>query len=228
MRRIQAPAESLLTFHPPASFDLVFTSPPAYPSLNQKGGVLGTEPDLESYAQKLAGVLLKCRRVLKRGGFLVLVIEPVPGFDPMKALEQRFKRLQMPILATYLWMHVDGYSWVIFFGKGPEAHLNRVGPWHSATWVIPRPPPDAEYGFYEWPKGLVENVTLLTIPNGGRILDPFAGKASALAKLEAPFEVVAMDVKHFDDSTPNSEEGGVDALENPRVGRREHSAEEVV
>lgn len=211
----------------PASFDLVFTSPPAFPSHAQGLGALGTELDSQSYAENLGRVLFRCRRLLRKGGFLVLVIEPVAGFDVLGPLSVKLKRLRLVMLATYRWAHGDGSSWVIFLGKGREARLNRGAPaWQQREWAIPRPPPDAEYGFYEWPSGLVEAVTALTIPNGGRILDPYAGKASALKALDAPFEVVAVDVMPFDDEDSSSDKGWLDAVENSPPGGGRGSVEE--
>lgn len=187
---------------------------------------MGTEGDLGSYIENLAGVVFRCRRALKDGGFLVLVIEPLPGWDVLTPLAARLRRLMLRLLATYHWSHGDGSgSWVILLGKGRGAALNRQArAWHSREWLIPRPPGDAAYGFFEWPSGLVEAVTELTIPNGGRILDPFAGKARALAALDLPYEVVAVDVKRFDDEDQDSDKSGLDAVADPWVRGRESVA----
>ena len=226
MLRLVGRAETVLPSLPSQSFDLVLTSPPAYPSLRQEGGSLGTEGSLDSYLDNLGALLFKCRRLIKSGGFLCLIIEP-NGVDVMRPLRDKLQRLRLMLLATYHWNHGDGESWVVFLGRGRDARLNRSAPiWKSREWAIPRPPPDATYGFYEWPPMLVEAIVQLTIPNGGRILDPFAGKASALAALESPFEVVAVDVKAFDDEDSSPDENRVDALENPLHGGGSSATEE--
>lgn len=197
MQRVVARADEYLSSIPPGSVDLILTSPPAYPSPDQEQGRLGKEPTLGSYVDNLARALFLCRRALKAAGFLVLVIEPLPGFNPMVHLGMRLKRQNWRVLATYQWDTGDSRaSLVIFLGRGEPARLNRdaMG-WGSLHWAIPRPPPDAAYGFYEWPIELVQTIVELTIPRGGRIVDPYAGKAVALSSLGPEYDVTAVDVK---------------------------------
>lgn len=196
MNRIQGRAEDVLRSMVPASYDLVLTSPPAYPSGKQGLGALGKEGSVSQYVDALGKVLFLCRRVLRPDGFLVLVIEPIAGFNPMGLLAIKLKRMLWRVLATYHWSSGDGRgSYVIFLTRGSQARLNRDSPaWGARHWAIPCPAADAEYGFYEWPEGLVDAITDLTIPGGGQVLDPFAGKAVALGQLGAEFDVTAVDV----------------------------------
>lgn len=196
MNRITGHAGVVIRSFPKESFDLIVTSPPAYPSPNQPGNALGREASVEKYVESLGTILFLTRRILRHGGFLVVIIESIPGYDVLRPLHYRLKRLLMPLLASYHWNHCDGTgSAVIILTKG-GGRLNRLHPaWENVEWAIPRPPPDAEYGFYEWPDELVEAITGLTIPNGGRVLDPFAGKAAALSRLGPEYDVTAVDVK---------------------------------
>lgn len=197
MQRVVGTADEFLGRLEPGSVDLVLTSPPAYPSPDQVPGSLGKEPSLGSYVDSLARALFLARRALRSDGFLVLVIEPLPGFNPMVLLGLRLKRQKWRCLASYQWDTGDGRaSLVIFLTRGEKARLNRdaMG-WGALHWAIPRPPPDSGYGFYEWPAELVQTIVELTIPKGGRVVDPFAGKAVALSTLGPEYDVVAVDVK---------------------------------
>lgn len=222
MIRVHETAHGFLASCRPATFDLVFTSPPAYPSPRQPTGMLGTEATVGDYAEALTRVLWRAARALRRSGFLVVVLEPIPGFDVMAAMAPRLRRSMalFRLLGTYRWSHGEGEgSWVLFLGRGRGARLNRRhAAWRCREWAIPRPPPDAAYGFYEWPDGLVEAVVGLTIPGGGRVLDPFAGKASALSRLGPEYEVVAVDVMNFASAIGNAGEGTVGLAHPVRAG----------
>lgn len=193
--RYRAQANDALRLLPPGSQDLVFTSPPAYPSQAQEGAALGKEPTVSIYAANLVYTLLLAKRALRPNGFMVLVLEPQDSGETMGALRRRLPYLRMRMLATYHWSSGDGgSSWVVFLGNG-GARLNRSAPaWPNIEWAIPRSRPKEPHGFYEWPDGLVEAVVTLTIPQGGAILDPFAGRAAALGRLDSKFAVTVVDM----------------------------------
>lgn len=218
VKRVVGHADAVLRGLPSQSVDLVFTSPPAYPSMKQGRGALGTQEDLGEYLRALGRTIFLARRVMKRDSFLVLVIEPLPGFNVMRPLVAILRRGWFKLLTTYHWSHStgsqgEGGSWVIFLGKG-GARLNRQHPaWESPEWFFPRPPADPEYSFYEWPSQLVEAVVGLTIPHGGSILDPFAGKAQALGRLSLRYDVTAVDVLNLGVETCSDEANPVAAFD---------------
>jgi len=197
IQRVSGRSEAVLRGMTPGQFDLVLTSPPAYPSPDQASGSLGTEDSVSKYVDSLGRTLFLCRRLLRPDGFMVLVIEPLPGQSPLGMLAIKLKRMLFRVLASYQWDSGDGRrSLVIFLARGSGARLNRSAPaWRAAHWAIPAPPPDSDYGFYEWPVELVQAIVDLTIPGGGKVLDPFAGKAVALASLGDEFDVTAVDVR---------------------------------
>ena len=210
MIRMVGRAEAVLPTLGPEGFDLVLTSPPAYPSPLQAAGSLGMESSVNHYVRALAGVLLRCRRVLKRDGFLVLVIEST-GRDVFRPLSGALKRLQYKLLATYRWNHGDGTgSYVIFLSVG-HGRLERTHrAWAASEWLIPRATPQGEGEFYEWPRQLVSIITSLTIPDGGSILDPFAGRARALSLLPSKYDVTVIDSVNYE-AENRGDEGNLSA-----------------
>jgi len=230
MQRWVGRAEDALPLLPSASFDLIVTSPPAYPSMRQEAWALGTEASASVYVRHFGRVLWSLRRVLRVSGVLCLVIEEQAGNPVLRPLAAVFKRQHWLLLSTFHWSHGDGAaSWVVFLSKAPAGRLNRDAPaWRMQEWAFPRPPADAAYGFYEWPQGLVDAIVDVALPKGGSVLDPFGGKAVALSRLPARYDVVVMDVMQIDDDTGTSaSEARVAALENLGRGGSESAHADV-
>lgn len=179
--RIVARAERFMPRLVPASFDLVFTSPPAYPSKPpiQRLGALGTERSLELY---LAALHRFIRRSLLVSSSVVLVIEELPGHP----VREHLVPTSIPRKCVK-WIHGDRHSWVILLGQAVDADV-------PATWNIPRPPPDRDSVFFQWPDELVRRVLAATLPDGGSLLDPYAGPAKALQRLGAEYDVTVVDI----------------------------------
>jgi DNA modification methylase len=60
--------------------------------------------------------------------------------------------------------------------------------------LFPHPAPDSEYGWYEFPQAVVDRIVEVTIPKGGKILDPFFGKGAALRALPDKYMVTGIDL----------------------------------
>lgn len=97
---------------------------------------------------------------------------------------------------TYHWSHGDGSaSWVSFLTQSERVRLNHNHPAYGAQeWALPWDTVDPTYGFYEFPRTLVEAVTGLALPHGGNVLDPFCGKAAALQALNPVYDVTGIDI----------------------------------
>lgn len=176
-------------------FDLVLTSPPAYPSPKQDPGAFGTEATVEAYVNRLADLTSMVRWKVKTDGIFCLIIQE-QAHRILEPLAQHLQEQDWKVLGTYRWQHGDAQSsWVVFLTQG-KARLNHQAACHGKSeWMIPWDTIDPSYGFYEFPQALVDNVVSLTMPkHGGHILDPFIGKGTALSKLGPSYRVTGIDL----------------------------------
>lgn len=212
MQRLIGDALKVLPqLEPEWRFDLILTSPPAYPSPQQPPGSLGTEATIHAYLQTLGRVLKRCRGLMDARATLCLVVQPVPGYAVMERLPALMTVLGFKLIVAHRWDHGNlDASWVLFFCRvGRDEHGLHPTDWgQNRVWLIPPPAADRAYNFWEWPMALVDAIVGMALPNGGRILDPFCGKAVALSRLDpVKFDVVGIDV------VPVAGEGGL-ALAN--------------
>lgn len=164
-------------------FDLVLTSPPAYPP-----GIGGSRMDHVAYLGRL---VRRVRAFMKPNAYLVLAIQEHPDHPILDPLASHLQHSGLRLLRTVRWKHGDTYpTWVVFMGKG-NARLHGEG---ETEWLLDHPEPDTEYGWLEFPVELVERVVSMTIPKGGNILDPFIGKGAALGKLPERYKVTGIDL----------------------------------
>lgn len=182
-------------FHP-NTYDLVLTSPPAYPSPLQPLGNLGTESTLAHYLSNLGVVLRQLRRNLRPTGILCLVIEPQEGHNIMEPLATLLASIGYRSLGLYAWNHppTNG-SWIVFLAPPGRARLTSHPALNAKEWLIPYDSATHGYVFYEFPQALVDTILAVTCPTSGNVLDPFAGPAKALrtAATKGPWDLTLVE-----------------------------------
>lgn len=166
-------------------YDLVLTSPPAYPP--------GLHRSRLEHVAYLGRLVRRARTIQPKDAYLVLVIQDHPDHHVMEPLGPVLGASGYRLLRTVRWQHGNTHpSWIIFMGKGNA----RLHGGTSDEWLIPHPEPDSEYGWYEFPQELVDEIVKLTIPDGGTILDPFIGKGEALRRLPPKYTITGIDLEY--------------------------------
>ncbi len=178
MKRIRGAALPFLRKCAPGEYDLILTSPPAWPSPHQRGLATGREATPEAYVSALVATITEARRVCPR---VVFILQDV-DYRRAASVVTRIVSRTLPNALAF-WYHANGeYSWIIAWGC-------------PAVGVVAAPRhPIGDSIFWEWPDELPAAIAADALPNGGRILDPFAGRARALAALPAKYEVTAVDI----------------------------------
>ncbi len=163
---------------PTRAFDLVLTSPPYWPSgAPDRRGEVGAESDPGRYLRTLRAVGTEAKRLLRPGGWLVIVLGDPKGLRmPWRAGVAFQKAGLIPGLPAR-WLAPNApasrLETVLFFSRGRARCRRGCEVPHGGLWTLMRPPPRENYDVL--PEEMAVAVIEGHCPAGGRVLDPFLG-----------------------------------------------------
>jgi DNA modification methylase len=219
---------------PDASIDVVLTDPPFSSGTRKEGSkgirksmVRGMEDEdwfgtdsltAHGFVWLMRSCALQFRRVLKRGGHLLVFIDWRMSPHLSAAIESADLRHKGVIVWDKIHFGMgdcfrNQHELILHFtkGMGRKAHRHDVGN------VLHYPPVRDGFHANEKPVGLLKEILSVVAPKRGRVLDPFMGSGStgvACSHLELDFIGI--------DNDPESIEASRDRLERPpgqRIGK---------
>lgn len=177
-RVLAGDARRVLPKLPGRTFDLVLTSPPYWPSgAPDRRGEVGAERDPARYLRALRAVGAEAKRLLKPGGWLVMVLGDPKGLKMPWRLGAALQRAGLVPGLPALWLAPNApasrLEVVLFFSRGRAGCRRGCEVPHGGLWALERPPPRENYDVL--PEEMVVAIIEGHCPARGRVLDPFLG-----------------------------------------------------
>lgn len=171
-------ARRVLPRLPARTFDLILTSPPYWPSgAPDRRGEVGAEKDPRRYLGALRKVGIEAKRLLKPGGWLVLVLGDPKGLGIPWRSGAALQRAGLTPGLPALWLAPNvpdsRLETVLFFSRGRAQCRRGCEVPHGGLWTLERPP--VREGYDVLPEEMVIAVIEGHCPARGRALDPFLG-----------------------------------------------------
>lgn len=163
---------------PSRTFDLIFTSPPYWTGEPRElPGEIGVERSDRLYVVALRTVGAEVRRLLKPGGWLVLVLGDPGGRRIPWRVSRAIERLGLVPGSPSFWLRPGPSALrmeaVLFFSRGRGRCREGCDVPHGGLWPVA--PPRPREGYDVLPEEMVEAVIEGHSPPGGAVLDPFLG-----------------------------------------------------